>query len=111
MTERVKATRDAASPTDKDQPAWVKAGIGMIRRAQVVDPVAAFASRIVSVQPMTQPIGGSAFYRARYGRWEPSAVDRLAALGDPEGELAKRIAGYDKIGKFTTFNPRLDQGV
>jgi hypothetical protein len=68
--------------------------------------------RLVSVQPMTQPVGGIAFYRPRYGRtWVPSAVERLAVLAEPDGELAKRIAGYDKIGEFTTFDMVPDPAV
>lgn len=38
-------------------------------------------------------------------RWEPSAVDRLAALEDPE--LAARIEEWDKdhpVFEFTTFD-------
>jgi len=75
-----------------DPPPWVKAGLAMIRRSRIHDPL---YEPIVSVQPMTPPIGGVAFYRPRYGMWEPSAVDRLAALAEPEGELAKKIKKYD----------------
>jgi hypothetical protein len=94
-------------PPGEDSPAWVKRGMEMSKRAQrgphPLQPP------IVSVQPMTQPIGGLAFYdRYLRPRWEPSAVDRLAALTEPNGELAKRIAGYDKIGKFKYFG--VDRG-
>lgn len=46
--------------------------------------------------------GGPVFPRSR---WEPSAVDRLAALEDPE--LAKRIEAWDEahpVYEFTTFD-------
>lgn len=53
---------------------------------------------IISVQPMTQPVGGIVFYRPRYasdkGLWEPCVIDRLAALTDPG--MAKRVEEYDK---------------
>lgn len=42
----------------------------MIRRVQP----SLIAQQIVSVQPMTQPVGGSAFYRPRYGA--PPAIGK-----------------------------------
>lgn len=81
-------------PSDEDAPAWIKHGMEIIKRSQVRDLL---YEPIVSVQPMSGPVGGLA-------RWEPSAVDRLAALADPNGELAKRIAGYDKIGEFKYYS-------
>jgi len=76
-----------------DVPPWVKAGMALINQSRLHDPL---RPPIVSVQPMTQPVGGITFYRPRYGSWEPSAVDRLAALAEPDSEMAKRIAEYDE---------------
>lgn len=77
-----------------EQPAWVKAGIALIKRANNVETMLR-AAPIISVQPMTRPVGGIAFYRPDRDQWEPSAVDRLAALAEPNGELAQRIETYD----------------
>ena len=51
-------------------------------------------SALVSVQPMSSPVGGIAFYKPQ-PQWEPSVVERLAALAEPDGELAQRITDYD----------------
>jgi len=75
-----------------ETPAWIKHGMALIRRAEVRNPL---YTPIVSVQPMTGPVGGMAFYQPVYPKWEPSAVDRLAALAEPNGELAQRISDYD----------------
>ncbi len=55
-------------------------------------------------QPMTSPLGGIHYYRPRYGRvvLEPSAVERLAALADPD--IALRVANYDRIyGRYEPY--------
>ena len=44
-------------------------------------------------KPLPMPVGAIAFYRPRYGVKEPSVIERLGALTDPE--LAERVAEWD----------------
>jgi len=76
-----------------DQPAWVKAGLALIKREQ--EGRYPKSPPLISVQPMSPPHGGVAFYRPRYGEQEPAAVDRLAAIADPDSETAQKIRDYD----------------
>jgi hypothetical protein len=47
---------------------------------------------------MKPPFGAIYYLPTRYGSplKEPSAIDRLAALGDPEGESAERAHKWDE---------------
>lgn len=48
-------------------------------------------------KPMKPPFGGIFYLRSRYGgsSREPSAIDRLAAVGDPTGATAGRVEEWD----------------
>jgi len=62
------------------------------------------AEMIVSTQPMTKPIGDFTFYNSRWGAMEPSAVERLAALEDPE--MAEKIRKTDEDRKKFGYEQR-----
>ena len=49
--------------------------------------------QMMSVQPMTKRLA-EPFYLQGFA-WEPSAIERLAALEDPE--MAKRVADFDSL--------------
>lgn len=96
MTKWDPLLKGIEDPKDADgkTPAWVTHGMDLIRQAKI----GRFPTKlppIISVQPMTGPVGGLAFYDLK-PRWEPSAVDRLGALAAPDSELAKRIAAFDR---------------
>jgi hypothetical protein len=89
---------------DGKLPAFVQHTLGLIKRAEVRNP--GYQS-IVSVQPMTQPVGGVAFYRPRYGTthvasigdniyFKVDSVERLSwLLGQAAEDPTKRSGGED----------------
>ena len=81
----------------------------IIRRASP----ALIAPNIVSVQPMTGPVGGIAFYKARYGEKEEELrtvlddiVDALiASETDPEWIAEEIVREVFKDHPYSTYNP------
>ncbi len=52
----------------------------------------------IKPKPLKQPFGGIFYLESRYGnpRREPSAIDRLAAVGDPVGSAAESVRKWDQ---------------
>lgn len=75
-------------------PPFVQHALGLIKRAEIRDPL---YQPIVSVQPMTQPVGGIAFYRPKYG----SEITRV------EAPVGKEV--LFKVGTLAALLWLLDQ--